>query len=297
MAPSRKPGGGRFVLLLVLVALGLVLGGGALLSALTRAAIPGLPRASFTEAELAAAERALAERTRGFAPSGEEAALMAGLTELHLAETEVGPSAPPAAKLREQVTTFTASARALAAKDQARYLLLGDVLAAELDRTLRRVLERLGEVGKEEFFAGEGAMQTLAERAGGSFFSRALARGAILSDGRLAMARIAPQVMFRYRWRLTGGLGPEAGFSPTERKACLDFLAAFADPGAVDKRLEAVDRLAEVDRSYDAVIGRAVVLHEAGRDAEARDVIDRAIRSGDLGLDLIAFARALGAEK
>jgi hypothetical protein len=254
--------------------------------------IPPMPRATFSAEEEAAALKDLKGRIHGFAPTDEERDLIRLLDEVHRTETaEDGPENQ--AEIRRKIESFRAAASRLSGMAEERYLLLGDFLAVEFDGALEALLAKIRALSKNDNRAKGVVSFERIERLGGSFFSRCVSRGAITRDGRLLASRLAPEVLFRARWRLLGELRLEIGLSLIEKKAYYDFVAAFTSPHSENQRLAAVGELGGLDKSYDTVIARALVFHQAGKDADAYKHLQEAIFAGRGGAAVRNFSRAV----
>jgi hypothetical protein len=118
-------------------------------------------------------------------------------------------------------------------------------------------------------------------------------RGLVDGSARLRVPAVTPVVLFKSRWRLLARLGPEEGFTPLERRARLDFVIAFSSPEAPERRLTAAVDLKRLDPSYDDVLARAVILHEAGQDREALALLEKSRQAGREDPVLRAFVRVL----
>ena len=111
--------------------------------------------------------------------------------------------------------------------------------------------------------------------AGGLFVFKSVERGVIGERGELRGPRLLPEVLFRKRWCGAVGIADAAGLSPIEQRAALDFSIAFTSQA--DERLKAIDALAALDPAYDADVARGLVLLQAGRTADAKAAVDRAL--------------------
>lgn len=275
MAASRAVSGKSRVIFAVAL-LGI---GGAIFLAVRcgEAPLPEMPRAAFRDAEVDGALAALAERTGGVAPRGDEVRLVSDLQALHAAEVAALRDEEPEERSRALYDGFRKAAAAAAAADRGRYLLLGEKLAADFGKALVPMLEAARRAGTAAVLSGDGPELARVVEAGGTFVFRAAERGLIDPRGDFRGARHLPEVLFRKRWCGAVGIPVEGTLAPAERRAELDFTAAFgADVG---QRLAAIDALAALDASYDAAVARALVLHGAGRDAEARRIVEEAART------------------
>jgi len=255
---------------------------------------PDMPRASFGEDELKASARGLAERAEGFEPDDDERRLIDLLERLNLAETRREPGPETLKEVRGLVGAVTEEARSLAGADRARYLSMGAHLAIRFERALLELLEAARGEGLAALIEASAPRASEARRLGGAFLAEAMDRGLIEDDGRLRGPSILPQVLFRVRWRGFAGVGLQEGLLPVERRAYMDFVAAFSREGSVEVRLQAVEELSSLDPSYDAAIARAVVLHEAGKDWDAHIELEAAIEAGRDDDVVRDFARLLG---
>jgi hypothetical protein len=240
--------------------------------------LPELPRARFAEAEVDAALAALRGRTAEFAPRGDEERLVVDIRAVHEAEAAAARGKESRERGAALYDGFRKAAAAVARADKGRYLLVGERLALELQDAIGPLLDDAREQGTEEVLSGSGAALARAITAGGTFAFKAAERGLIDRRGELRGPRLLPEVLFRKRWCGAVGLTGQEVFSEVERRAELDFAAAFTTD--VGQRLDAIEKLAGLDRSYDAVVARALVLHAAERDAEARATIEEAVRRG-----------------
>lgn len=246
-----------------------------------RGHIPPLPRVRFESDEQVRSLDDLKERAREFVPTELEERLIRKLVEIHKKEVRKEPIASEEDRLRVDLDAFGAEARVFGSQNPGRYLLLGDYLAYEFHECLNTLLQILRERAKTGSVPGplkEAILEVV--RTGGGFYERAVRSGAILPDGRLLASWIAPEVLFRARWRHFGALRADQDFTDVEKRAYFDFLTAFAPPTSVDKRLEAINELAKLTDSFDGVVARAIVLHEAGRTREAQKLVKRTLKQG-----------------
>jgi hypothetical protein len=130
-------------------------------------------------------------------------------------------------------------------------------------------------------------------RIGGSFAARAVEREVITEVGEIDGPRNLPSVLFRVRWRALAGIDRREGLEPIEWLAHMDFVLAFSRPTSVEARLQAVGEITKIRPDFDAVLARAIVLHEAGRDGDAKALLDDAIGRGRSDETVTDFARAL----
>ena len=246
-----------------------------------RGNIPPLPRVRFEGDEQVRSLDDLKKRAREFVPTDPEEQLIQKLVEIHKKEIQKQTTSSDENGLRFDLEAFGVEARAFGSQNPARYLLLGDHLAYEFHECLNTLLQLLREKTKTGHVPGrlkEAILEVV--RTGGVFYERAMRSGAILPDGRLLAPGIAPEVLFRARWRHFGALRADQGFTDVEKRAYFDFLTAFAPPTSVDKRLEAINELAKLTDSFDAVVARAIVLHEAGQTREALNLVKQTLKQG-----------------
>jgi hypothetical protein len=260
-----------------------VLGGLALAAAVFLLArrggqVPPLPRPELGDEQVSVARQELAQRVAGRSPTDDEQKLRELLERLNRAEAGARAAPESVVEVEGLVKAVGELASALAARDLDRYLEHGDALAVEFDRALERLLEEASRVGMEQARRSEAGTEL--DRLGGSFMHRALERGLIGEDGSLAASGLLPQVLFRVRWRSLARIGHREGLSPTEWKAHMDFVLKFSKPSSVEPRLQAIDEIARLEPGFDALLARAIVLHEGGRDDEAYLLLAGAIDSG-----------------
>jgi hypothetical protein len=240
--------------------------------------LPEMPRAVFGDAEIGTALASLRSRAERVVPRGDEVRVVADMRALHVAEAAALRGAEPKDRGAALFDAFRKTAAALATADRERYLLVGEKLALELQAALGPLLEAARRDGMPAILSGGGAELRRVVDAGGTFVFKAAERGVIDPRGEIRGARLLPEVLFRKRWCGAVGMAGAERFGGVERRAELDFVAAFTTD--VQQRLRAIDALAAMDRSYDGVVARALVLHGAGRDAEARRILEEAARTG-----------------
>ncbi|MCP4605209.1 MAG: hypothetical protein GY847_32615 [Proteobacteria bacterium] len=254
--------------------------------------IPSLPRAVFSSREQDQAMAELSNRVKGFKPTDEEQSLVEQLKTMHRSETMDLKDKARKDEVEREVASFRQAASGFVAQNEKRYLLLGDYLAVDFNKTLDRFLSLARDTPIEVLTAEGGKEINHLKRCGGAFLLRAVKRGAISSHGRLSASRITPQTLFRIRWRHLGKMKLLLGIKPVEQKAYFDFVAAFGNTSSVNRRLSAIKKLKTLDESYNDVVARAIVLHEAGRDREAyKEVLD-AIEKGRSNVDIRRLAKA-----
>jgi hypothetical protein len=252
--------------------------------------IPSLPRIQITDGNQNQVTEELFSRIKGFEPHAEEKELALQLTGIHRLETTKNAQG---AKLKEALDLFRETASYVIVKDKKRYLLLGDYLAFKFGEALENLLSFAQRDGFDAVRVNNKKIIEEIEIKGGSFLNRARGRGVIGDKGQLHMPRITPQVLFRIRWRHLGGLRIEEDLNQVETKAYFDFVVAFTNPLSVKRRLGAITRLKEMDNSYNDLIARAIVLHEAGNDLDAYKALKNAIDQGRNDAEILSFAKAL----
>jgi hypothetical protein len=250
--------------------------------------LPEMPRARFDEAEIGAALTALGARAGRVVPRGDEDRLVVEMQALHVAEAAALRGEETRARSAALYDTFRKTAAAVAKADRGRYVLLGEKLALELGAAMGPLLEAARREGTPAVIARDGAELRRVVDAGGTFVFKAVERGLIDGRGEIRGARLLPEVLFRKRWCGAVGLVDAEGFSDVERRAELDFTVAFTTD--IEQRLRAVDALAALDHAYDAVVAKALLLHAAGRDAEARRIVEEAVGKGrdDRPIDMLS---------
>ncbi|MFO8072128.1 MAG: hypothetical protein R6V85_09660 [Polyangia bacterium] len=284
---SRHRGLAALVFVAGAVALGVLVyflaGGG-------RGAVPSMPRAELSESAVAESLNALERRASSIEPSDDDRGLLSLLEDLHASETaeRVGPDT--ARRIEELLRVIREEAQSALARDREGYLALGDRQAWLFHSAMLDVLEAARGRGLESVGAER---RSRLVRLGGAFFQRALDRGLVTEDGELNGPDHLPSVLFRVRWRMLAGMDAHADLEPVEIAAHLDFVAAFAPPAEVERRLEAIEKLAERDESYDAVLARAVALTEGGRVSEAYDLLRAARENGRKDEALLGLLRHL----
>jgi hypothetical protein len=253
--------------------------------------VPDLPRPRFADAEVSEALRELAARAARATVTDDERALIGMIEELNLAETaeQVGPET--AVQVEGMVKAVGEVARARAARNLERYLRLGDSLALEFDGALEAVLAGARREGLVRAMRSEAGAEL--KRIGGSFAARAVERGVITDSGEIDGPQLLPSVLFRVRWRALAGVDRREGLAPVEWLAHMDFVLAFSKPSSVEARLQAIGEISRLQPEFDALLARAVVLHEAGRDGDARALLDEAIDRGRSDESVADFVRSL----
>ncbi len=255
--------------------------------------IPQLPRVVLSATEERTATEALRRRTAAFVPSAQETGLVQLFEQMHRAETErLRKGANDKGPLGEQ-EAFRQAALQAVSLDESRFLLLGDWLALRFQDAFVKVLAHAQQHGIEAVTTEGSEMMRRLLLSGGTFFFRAVKAGAITPDGKLSASQIAPQVLFRVRWRHLAKVRLDEGFSAAEKKAHFDFVAAFASPVAEQSRVRAVSELKRLDKSYDNTVALGIVLHEAGNDKAAYDVVSKTMKNGRKDTALLEFAKAL----
>jgi len=224
-------------------------------------------------------------------PTDEEQALIRQLEDLHIEETSDAPdrSSPP--NLKHLVDALGNALTAFAGKDKKRFLLLGDMLAFGFHRSLEGLLEATAAKNLSRRTVNLRLLEV--RRCGGAFFRRARERGAITPGGKLNASRIAPEVLFRYRWRHLGSLELTLELSNTEKKALFDFIARFSSTTPEARRLHAIDELETLDKTYDAPIARARVLYDADKRADALKLLENTKKTGRNSEVLSRFVKFL----
>ncbi len=253
-------------------------------------ALPEMPRARFGDAEIDAALQALRARTAAFSPGGDERRLVDEMRTMHLAEVAAYRGKETKERSRALLDAFRKTAVSVAEADRARFVTLGEQLAVALQDAVGAFLEVGRREGIRDAFEGPSEPLDRVIAAGGVFVFKSAERGVIGERGELRGPRLLPEVLFRKRWCGAVGIADAAGLSPIEQRAALDFSIAFTTQA--DERLKAIDALAALDPAYDAEVARGLVLLQAGRTADAKAVVDRAIAAGrtDRGVELLRDA-------
>lgn len=292
--PTKRPAFSRKVgtIFVVIISLGLAVAIYVLVG--KPGHIPPLPRVTIEEPAQAKVLEDLSRRVSGVELSKAEQEFVDRLYAIHETEAQKKKALAEVNRIDEQIQQFRVEAREFAGRDLEGYLLLGDYLADRFHRSLEELIKR----ARQEGSLNGPLVQSLPEFAqmaetGGGFLNHALERGVLTVDGRLIALKIAPVVVFRARWRDFARLPLDLGFSDVEKAAYFDFLAAFAEPKALRKRLAAIDEITKLQKSFDGVVARAIVMHEAGQHKEALALVEQTIRRGRDDNVIHSLARAL----
>ena len=77
-----------------------------------------------------------------------------------------------------------------------------------------------------------------------------------------------------------GGRPSTRIFSTPEKRAFYDFTARFTPSDTPERRLNAVEELTKLDKSYDATIARAMILFQAEKKRAALEALKKARKNG-----------------
>lgn len=256
--------------------------------------LPQMPRAHISKAEQDEAVEALLGRIKGFAMYPLEQEMVTILEKINNVEVDDSLSEDQRReKLEPLLAQFNRKAREQIIVDVSRYLEFGDYLAMRFEEALQKVLDEASQKGLGAVLAEGGPSVRELEAKGGSFLDRAVEVGAIGPDGELRAAKIAPQVLFRVKWRHMGSLSVDTEFTPVEQLAYLDFVVRYSKPESLNKRLSAIVALANFDDDYDATMARALVLYQAEKKADAYTELKSAIDEGRQDPEILEFAHEI----
>jgi hypothetical protein len=253
--------------------------------------IPPLPRPGFDDGEVRRSLEELAARAKEVSITDDERTLLEMFEKLNRAETAEPQGPETARQVEGMVKAVGEVALARATRNPERYLRLGDSMAVEFDRALNAVLERARSGGLARALESEAGDDL--RRLGGSFVKRAVERELIDDSGEIDGPAHLAQVLFRVRWRAIAGMDRRRGLSPVEWLAHMDFALTFSRPESVELRLQAIDEIQKLGPGFDALLARAIVLHEAGMSGEALALLDEAIAGGRKDEPVLDFARFL----
>ncbi|MBW2530649.1 MAG: hypothetical protein JRI55_04170, partial [Deltaproteobacteria bacterium] len=222
-----------------------------------------------------------------------DSALRAQMEKLHLSET-TRAGAVDDDELKSLFLEYQRAAQAHSRRDERRYLLLGDAIGLDLHRAFEAMIARFAKRGLPTADEPPPAEVREVERLGGAFLSRMVERGYVRPDGSLSGSPLIPEVLFRVRWRMIAHFEPLLGLTAVERRAYHHFVMASTAPADLPRRLAALEKLSQLDESYDTELARAVLLHEAGKDQRAAEVVRKAMADGRQDDRVLSrFARAL----
>jgi tetratricopeptide (TPR) repeat protein len=173
----------------------------------------------------------------------------------------------------EQQTQIPATAK------KERYLLLGDYVAVKFEKALKKVLLRAENEGLKKIINLEDADYANLVKLSGSFLVSLIQRGAVAEDGKLLIPDYMPQIIFRRRWRMLGGLPYRYNFLEVEALVDNYYLLMQTEPSLVDKRLKAVKRVKQLTPDFDYILARAIVYYEGKERQRAIEVLKSAIDS------------------
>ncbi len=247
--------------------------------------LPDMPGSLLSPQEEQRAIDGLEKRAEGFTPSPDDQVVIEQLEAMNL--TESGEPPLPL-NLAHLIDATKKSLGELADRDEQRFFRLGDLLALRFHHSLRRLLE--DRTASDRTVA---LRINQVRRHGGAFYNRALERGVITPEGRLAVSSVTPEVLFRYRWRHLGGRGLTQGFSESEKRALYDFMVRFGAKDDEARRLEAVKQLKQLDKHFDAVIAEALIHYQAGTPDAALGTLEAAAAAGRRDETLSGFIRLL----
>jgi hypothetical protein len=251
--------------------------------------IPRMPRASLDEKDAEQSILSLTARSADFHPEDEERRLISMLEELHLAECDKEEQAP-ALSVKKRTENLKQALKRKAANNPTRFFALGDFLALRFHAALEALL-----LEKPTDKPRRSVALTRVILFGGAFYKQALKRSIITPDRKLTVSKALPEILFRYRWRLLGGVAPAQEFTAFEQKALLDFTVRFADKYKVKKRLDAARKLSKQDPLYDAASAEALIYLEAGQKKKALGVLEKKISQGTATETILLFKKALSA--
>lgn len=249
--------------------------------------IPQIPRASLSEKDAEQSISELTTRAADFHPTDKERHLISMLEALHLAECDKEEKAP-SLSVKKRTENLKRALQAEASRNPSRFLELGDFLALRFHAALEALL-----LEKPTDKPRRSIALTRVTLFGGAFYKQALNRNIITPDRRLTVSKALPEILFRYRWRLLGGVSPSREFTAFEQKAILDFTVRFADKHKVKRRLDAARKLSKKDPAYDGTATEALIFLEAGQKEKALDVLERRISKGNATETILQFKKAL----
>ncbi|MBN2803395.1 MAG: hypothetical protein JXR91_09895 [Deltaproteobacteria bacterium] len=157
-----------------------------------------------------------------------------------------------------------------------RYILLGDWAAYQFNELLFIFLNKCKKHGGVSALIknGDSDYGRLVE-SGGNFIVNLIKQKALLDTGELLVPDYIPQIVFRRRWRMLGGLPDRYEFMEIEALADNYYLLTHTDDMLVDRRLHAVKMIKRYYPEYDEIFARAVVYYEGKETERSKAVLKR----------------------
>ena len=255
------------------------------------AEVPPLPRASFDLKELQEAILTLEAKGKSITPTSEEEALIGTLEKVHTAELSKEKTA------HDLASAYRVQAESIMLSDKDRYLKLGDRQAWKFSVAFTDVLMLMKNKGIKEVLRDRGEAIKKLNLLGGTFLSRALKWNIIDVRGHLDAPSLLPAVLFKRRWRAMVGIRDLEGLTPLEMRVDRDFVVRFSRKSAYKERVRAINALARLDSSYDALVAKAVVLFEGNRIEEALSLLKSSGRAREGDQTVESFIRFLDRNK
>jgi len=163
----------------------------------------------------------------------------------------------------EQTTGIPSTAR------KERYLLLGDRLAVAFEVRLQKLLAAASQKGLSRLIKSGAPEYLSVVEISGSFVSTMARMNTLREDGTLTVPSYIPQIVFRRRWRMLGGLPYRYQFLPVESLVDSYYLLRWSSPTLVDERVRAAARVKRFVPAFDEILARAIVYHEGGETKKA----------------------------
>ena len=177
--------------------------------------------------------------------------------------------------------------------EKEKFLLLGDYAAMQFDNQLKQFLKRAGTTGVNRLIKQKDKLYLKLIKTGGNFITAFINSGVLSDNGELLVPDYIPQIVFRRRWRMLGGLPYRYNFLEIEALVDNYYLLTHTDHRFVDKRLRALNYIKKASPDYDDDIAKAIVYYEGKETKRAIAVLKDVVSADNTNFKAVQFLRFL----
>lgn len=235
-------------------------------------ALASMPIAKVDSAKLDFALRRLKKRANSLSMESYHQELLTAYQSLNLAEVQQRDSV----QINRLTAIFLDRTRIAQTAKKERYILFGDYLAFSFEKQLIKVLTHAQKKGMKAVLQQKDESYEKLIALSGNFLLNMYRSGMITERGELSVEKHVPQILFRKRWRVLGGLPFRYQFLEIESFIDAKYMLEHASSFAVDDRLTAIKRIAKMDLNFDSTIATALVYYESKEMARAIGVLKNA---------------------
>jgi hypothetical protein len=251
--------------------------------------IPPMPSVNIHADDIAFARNRLKKRAAGIVITDYHKTLFNLFYKLNIAEESENSSANLPALMRE----FEKKTQIGATAKKERYLLAGDYMTVQFKKALDKVFNEAASQGLNSVISNRTKAYQNFVKVGGTFLKKFINKGLVQNNGKLNVLPDVPEILFKRRWRVLGGLPYRYKFLKVETLIDMQFVLKNSDKTDIKKRLNAVKRIKQFDSDFDEVISTALIYFEGKNRKKALAVLKNAEKKGRSDLRIESFIEYL----